>query len=79
VGLLINYVGLNPIKALVWTAVLNGLLAPPIMVLIMLVANDRRVMGERANGGWINLLGWAATVAMFVAAIALVLGLAGYV
>lgn len=73
VGLVINFVGINPMKALFWTAVLNGLLAPPIMVVIMLIANDRRVMGERVNGVWSNVLGWAGTVAMFAAAIALVL------
>ena len=42
VGMLINFLGINPIDALFWTAVLNGLLAPPLLVLIMLVANSQR-------------------------------------
>jgi Mn2+/Fe2+ NRAMP family transporter len=68
VGMFINFLGINPIDALFWTAVLNGLLAPPLLVLIMLVANSKRVMGKRTNGRWINVLGWGATTAMFAAA-----------
>jgi len=73
VGMLINFMGINPIRALFWTAVVNGLLAPPLLVLIMLVANNPRIMGARVNGRWTNLLGWAATAAMFAAAVGLVL------
>ena len=68
VGMLINFLGINPIDALFWTAVLNGLLAPPLLVLIMLVANSKRVMGKHTNSRWINVLGWGATGAMFAAA-----------
>jgi NRAMP (natural resistance-associated macrophage protein)-like metal ion transporter len=73
VGLGINYVGISPIDALFWTAVINGFVAPPLLVLIMLVANNRRIMGERANGPGLNVLGWLATIAMFAAAIGLVI------
>ncbi len=69
VGLLINYIGISPIRALFWTAVINGLLAPPLLVLIMLVSNNKKVMGERVNGVGLNFLGWAATAVMFAAAI----------
>jgi NRAMP (natural resistance-associated macrophage protein)-like metal ion transporter len=72
VGMLINFVGINPIDALVWTAVINGFIAPPLMALIMLIANNRAVMGDRTNGMPINILGWIATGLMFAAAIALV-------
>jgi NRAMP (natural resistance-associated macrophage protein)-like metal ion transporter len=72
VGMLFNFLGINPIDALFWTAVLNGFLAPPLLVLVMLVANDRKVMGTRTNGGWLNLLGWGTTIVMFSAAIGLV-------
>ncbi len=71
VGLLINYLGISPIRALFWTAVINGLLAPPLLVLIMLVSNNKAVMGERVNGVGLNILGWAAAVVMFAAAIGL--------
>jgi hypothetical protein len=72
-GLLINYVGISPIRALFWTAVINGLLSPPLLVLIMLVSNNKKVMGERVNGVGLNFLGWAATAVMFAAAIGLFL------
>jgi len=73
VGLLINFVGISPIRSLFFAAVINGFLAPPLLVIIMLVANNRRVMQDRANGRWLNLLGWTTTVIMFAAAVALVL------
>src|SRR5216683_73196 len=73
VGILINFVGINPIRALFLAAVINGFLAPPLLVVIMLVANNRKVMKDRVNGRWTNILGWATTVVMFVAAVALVL------
>jgi Mn2+/Fe2+ NRAMP family transporter len=73
IGMLINFVGINPIRALLWTAVINGFLAPPMLVVIMLIANNPRIMGERVNGPWTNIVGWATTVVMFAAAIGLVL------
>jgi NRAMP (natural resistance-associated macrophage protein)-like metal ion transporter len=73
IGMLINFIGINPIKALFWTAVINGFLAPPLLVIIMLIANNKKVMGVKVNGVWINALGWTTAVVMFAAAIALVL------
>ena len=73
VGVLINFVGINPISALFWTAVVNGFVAPPLLVLLMLVSNNRKVMGKRANGFALNALGWFATFTMFAAAIGLLL------
>jgi Mn2+/Fe2+ NRAMP family transporter len=72
VGMLINFLGINPIDALFWTAVINGFIAPPLLVLIMLVSNNREIMRDRINGTGINILGWVGTAAMFAAAIALV-------
>ena len=71
-GMMVNFIGINPITALFWTAVINGFLAPPLLVIIMLISNNRRIMGERVNGGWANVVGWATTVVMFAAAIGLV-------
>ena len=71
-GALINYMGINPVQALFWTAVLNGFLAPPLLVVIMLVSNNRAVMGKRVNSLPINVLGWATAALMFAAAVALV-------
>ena len=72
VGMLINFIGVNPIDALFWTAVINGFVAPPLLVMIMLVANNGKVMQNHTNGALTNVLGWIATLAMFAAAIALV-------
>jgi NRAMP (natural resistance-associated macrophage protein)-like metal ion transporter len=78
VGMLVNFVGVNPMQALFWTAVLNGFLAPPLLVVIMLIAGNRRVMGRRANGPALTVLGWATTALMFAAAVGLLLtGTAG--
>jgi NRAMP (natural resistance-associated macrophage protein)-like metal ion transporter len=68
VGIGLDYLGINPIDALFYTAVINGFVAPPLLVLIMLVANDRKIMGARRNGRLTNVLGWAAAAIMFVAA-----------
>jgi Mn2+/Fe2+ NRAMP family transporter len=73
VGMLINFLRINPISALFWTAVLNGFLAPPLLIVIMLIANNKKVMGDQTNGVWMNILGWATTVLMFAAAVGLVL------
>jgi Mn2+/Fe2+ NRAMP family transporter len=72
VGMTIDFLGIDPIQALVATAVINGLLAPALLVLVMLVSNDRKVMGERTNGRWLNTLGWLTTGLMGLAAVALI-------
>jgi NRAMP (natural resistance-associated macrophage protein)-like metal ion transporter len=71
-GMMINFAGINPIKALFLTAVLNGFLAPPMLFLIMKVSNNRKIMGTRVNGLMLNLAGWVTTAVMSAAAIALV-------
>ena len=73
IGMLINFLGINPITALFWTAVINGFLAPPMLLVIMLIANNSRVMGDKVNGRWTNVVGWATTAVMWAAAVGLVL------
>ena len=73
VGVLIDLIGINPITALFWTAVINGVIAPPLLVVVMLVSNNKRVVGERTNGVWTNVVGWLAAVIMFAAAIGMFL------
>jgi Mn2+/Fe2+ NRAMP family transporter len=73
VGTSINFIGVNPMTALFWTAVINGLLAPPILVVVMLIANNKKVLGARVNGPLINIVGWTTTAIMFAAAIGLAL------
>jgi Mn2+/Fe2+ NRAMP family transporter len=55
---------INPIKALYWAAVINGLIAVPVMIIMMLMTADSKVMGKFTINGWLRWLGWAATVAM---------------
>jgi NRAMP (natural resistance-associated macrophage protein)-like metal ion transporter len=71
VGMALNFVGINPIRALVWVAVINGLLMGPLLTLILLIANNRQVMGERTNGWGLNLLGGLTALAGFASAISL--------
>lgn len=72
VGMAINFLGINPITALVGSAVLNGLIAPPLLILVMQVSNDRRLLGERVNDRRLHVLGWLTTAVMGLAAVALV-------
>jgi Mn2+/Fe2+ NRAMP family transporter len=73
VGLLINFLKIPPVTALFWTAVINGVLAPPLIVLIMVVSNNKKIMGERTNGPLTNFLGWSTAVIMSAAAIGMFL------
>jgi NRAMP (natural resistance-associated macrophage protein)-like metal ion transporter len=69
VGALLNFTPLDPIKALFWSAVLNGVAAVPIMAMIMLLASRADVMQKFALGIWLKGLGWLATAVMAAAAI----------
>jgi len=69
-GMVLDVFETNPIRILFLSAVLNGLLAPPLMLLVMLVGNNRKIMGEDVNGFWLNLVGWLATAVMAAAAVA---------
>ena len=64
VGMLLNLASIKPIEALYWSAVLNGVVAVPVMIAMMLVARREDVMGRWAIGGGLALLGWAATLIM---------------
>jgi len=71
IGLLFNFVGLDPIKALVMTAVFNGIVAVPLIFLIVKVSSKEKVMGDYRSKFWSKLGLWTAFVVMFAAAIAL--------
>jgi NRAMP (natural resistance-associated macrophage protein)-like metal ion transporter len=71
-GALANFISLDPVKALFWSAVINGVVAVPIMAMIMLMASQRKVMERFILGPWLRLLGWAATAAMALAAIGMI-------
>jgi NRAMP (natural resistance-associated macrophage protein)-like metal ion transporter len=68
-GALLQSVGVNPVKALYWSAVINGVLAAPLMALMMLIVTNRRAMGQLTLGPRGVVLGWAATAVMTAATI----------
>jgi Mn2+/Fe2+ NRAMP family transporter len=67
-----NFLGINPMKALVFAGIVQGFSTPPIMLLIMLMTNTQRIMGEKTNTLWLNILGWSTTVVLFVASAGLI-------
>lgn len=67
-----NFLGINPMKALVWAGIVQGFSTPPLMLVILLVTNDRRIMGERVNGRGLNILGWVTFGAITCASAGLV-------
>ena len=71
VGLIFNFIGFDPIKALIFTAVFNGIAAVPLIYLIARVSSRKDVMGEHKSGGWSKLGLWTAFGVMGVFAIAL--------
>lgn len=64
VGLLINYIGLNPIKALIYTAILYGITSPVLILIILHIGNNKKIMGEYTNTKLSNTLGWITFVIM---------------
>ena len=69
IGVLINFVGLDPIKALFWSAVINGVVAAPLMAIIMLIAMRRDVMGAFVLPRALRAMGWLCTGTMAVAVV----------
>jgi NRAMP (natural resistance-associated macrophage protein)-like metal ion transporter len=64
IGLLMNFLHVDPVKALVWAAALNGLVAAPLMVVIMLMASSKKVMGKFKVPAYLLWTGWLATAMM---------------
>ncbi len=71
-GLLMNYIGISPIKALIYSAILYGLTAPILIAIILHIANNKKVMGEYTNGKLSNFLGFATLILMTLAAIVMI-------
>jgi len=66
-GLSLNYVGISPMKALIYTAILYGLTAPVLIGIILHISNNKKIMGENVNGLTANILGFAALIIMTLA------------
>lgn len=71
-GLSLNYIGITPIQSLIYTAILYGLTAPVLIAIILLISNNKKIMGEHVNGKLTNILGFAALIIMTVAAVSLI-------
>jgi NRAMP (natural resistance-associated macrophage protein)-like metal ion transporter len=75
VGLGINFIGLDPIKALIYAAVGNGLVAPIILLMIILISSNHKIMGHWTNKRWVTGVGWLITLLMTVSGIAAIYSL----
>lgn len=71
-GLALNYIGLSPIKALIYSAILYGLTAPILIAIILHISNNKKIMGKQTNGKMSNILGFAALILMTAAAVVLI-------
>jgi len=69
IGLWINFSNIDPIKALVYAAVINAVIAVPILFTIMKIANDKNILGERVNGRVTNTIGWITVIIMAAAVV----------
>jgi NRAMP (natural resistance-associated macrophage protein)-like metal ion transporter len=72
IGLVINYVGISPIQALLYTAILYGVTSPVLIAVILHISNNKKVMGEYTNGMWSNILGVIALLLMTISAALLI-------
>jgi Mn2+/Fe2+ NRAMP family transporter len=71
-GLSLNYIGLSPVKALIYSAILYGLTAPVLIAIILHISNNKKIMGKNTNGKISNILGFAALGLMTVAGVILI-------
>jgi Mn2+/Fe2+ NRAMP family transporter len=71
-GLSLNYIGLSPVKALIYSAILYGLTAPVLIAIILHISNNKKIMGKNTNGKISNILGFAALALMTVAGVILI-------
>jgi Mn2+/Fe2+ NRAMP family transporter len=69
IGIALNFIGINPIRALFWAAVLNGVLAAPLMAVIMHMASSKKVMDKFTIPLYLRVVGWTATAVMLAVSI----------
>lgn len=75
IGLCINFIGIDPIKALVYSAVINGILSIPLIFLIGLMASNKKIMGEYKSGWWSTIFVWLTFAGVLLAAIGMIISL----
>jgi Mn2+/Fe2+ NRAMP family transporter len=67
-----NYIGISPIKALIYSAILYGMTAPVLIAIILHISNNKKIMGKFTNNRTSNVLGFAALILMTAAAVVLI-------
>lgn len=75
VGILINFIGIDPIQALIYSAVGNGIIAPIILFFILKISSDKKVMGEFSNKSVSTIVGWITFILMSISAVAVIVEL----
>ncbi len=70
IGGAMNFFGIQPFRALIYSAVVNALIAPPILWMIIRLGSDKKVMGTWVNGGWVKCFAWLTFIAMIMAPLA---------
>jgi len=75
IGLGLNFIGLDPIKALIYSAVANGIVAPVILVLIVHMSDNKKIMGNKTNGKTVSAVGWITALVMIIAGVATIAAL----
>jgi len=76
IGVALNFLGMDPIRALYWSAVLNGIVAVPLMAMVMILSANRGVVGKLGLSRPLQITGWTATAVMFVASLGFLLSTA---
>jgi len=74
IGMSLNFLGMNPIRALYWSAVINGVVAVPLMVVLMLMSSNPKIAATFKPPLYVTIAGWAATAVMFAASLGFIIG-----
>jgi Mn2+/Fe2+ NRAMP family transporter len=72
-GVALGFTRIDPIKALIYSAVLNALIAPAILIFILLISSDKKIMGNQTNSLWARIVGWFITGIMVLAGLATII------
>lgn len=72
IGMGMDFMGFNAVSMLFWSAVLNGVLAPPLVFLVVMLTSDRKVMEQHVSPPLLRILGWITGVVMSLAALAMI-------
>ena len=75
IGVCITFSNINPIQALILAAIINAVVTVPILFLVMRIANDKKILKDRTNGLYSNIVGWATFAIMTIAVVIMALSL----